>query len=390
MRRPPTFPIVLAGFTAFLDLYATQPLLPLLTRTFSASSFDVSLTITAPTIAVAIAAPLVGGLADRIGLRRVIVGSAFSLAVATMLAATSGSLRQLILWRFLQGLVTPGIFAVAMAYIHEEWPASRVGRATAAYMSGTVVGGFSGRAVTGALAAAFSWRVGFVVLALLNVAAAAALWAWLPGERRSRQRPAGHRHAVTALLRHPQLIATYSVGFCVLCAQVAMFTYVPFPLSSPPFNLSTAALGWIFAVYLVGAIVTPFAGRWIDVLGSRVGLAAAVSIGVTGALLTLVRSLPVIIAGLSIFATGVFIAQASTTSHVGANAERDRGLALGLYSTFYYLGGSAGGAVPALAWSRGGWSACVALIVGVQLLMLLIALTTWSGKRGVHAEPAPV
>ena len=30
-------PIILAGFAAFLDLYATQPLLPLLARTFHAS-----------------------------------------------------------------------------------------------------------------------------------------------------------------------------------------------------------------------------------------------------------------------------------------------------------------------------------------------------------------
>ena len=34
---PRLFPVVLAGFTAFLDLYATQPLLPLLMRVFDAT-----------------------------------------------------------------------------------------------------------------------------------------------------------------------------------------------------------------------------------------------------------------------------------------------------------------------------------------------------------------
>src|SRR5206468_2207938 len=63
-RRPPTVPVMLAGFAAFVDLYATQPLLPLLARTFHASRFDVSLTITAPTVAVALAAPGIGRLAD--------------------------------------------------------------------------------------------------------------------------------------------------------------------------------------------------------------------------------------------------------------------------------------------------------------------------------------
>ena len=83
MSRPRHFPIVLAGFTAFLDLYATQPLLPLLTRVFAASHVAVSLTITASTMAVALGAPLVGRLADIIGRKRVIVGSALALALAT-------------------------------------------------------------------------------------------------------------------------------------------------------------------------------------------------------------------------------------------------------------------------------------------------------------------
>ena len=132
---------MLAGFGAFLDLYSTQPLLPLLARTFHASSFAVSLTITAPTLAVAIAAPWTGRLSDSFGLRKVIVGSAAALAVATLLAATARDLRELIAWRFAQGLATPGLFASAIAYIHEEWPPSHVGRDTAAYVSGTVIGG---------------------------------------------------------------------------------------------------------------------------------------------------------------------------------------------------------------------------------------------------------
>ena len=44
MRIPPTLPVVLAGFAAFLDLYATQPFLPLLVCTFDASTFEVGLT----------------------------------------------------------------------------------------------------------------------------------------------------------------------------------------------------------------------------------------------------------------------------------------------------------------------------------------------------------
>jgi YNFM family putative membrane transporter len=389
MSRPPTVPIMLAGFAAFLDLYATQPLLPLLARTFDASHLAVSLTVTAPTIAVAVAAPAVGRLADRIGLRKVIVGSAFGLALATVLAATSVSLGQLVGWRFIQGLVTPGVFAIAMAYIHHEWPPARIGRGTAAYVSGTVLGGFTGRALAGITAAGGSWRTAFVALALLNLIVAAALWLWLPAEGHVAGTGRSPQGAPSAHLRNPQLVATYAVGFCVLCVQVAMFTYVPFHLEAPPFSLSTSALGWLFGVYLVGAVVTPLAGRWIDQYGQRAGLSAAVALGVIGALLTLTPSLPIIVSGLALFSTAVFVAQSSATSHVGAHAKRDRGLAIGLYSTFYYFGGSVGGVIPALAWNRAGWVGCVGLIVFVQLTTLGVALTTWSHARGGHVEVTP-
>src|SRR5918911_3966086 len=195
MRRLPTVPVVLAGSGAFVNLYATQPLLPLLQRTFDASRFEVGLTVTAPTIAVAVSAPFVGRLADTLGLKRVIVGSAFLVAVTTMLAVFSTSLRQLIAWRFVQGLVTPGVFAGTIAYIHEMWPASRAGRAVAAYMTGTIVGGFTGRALAGLIAADASWHQAFAALAAISFAIAGCLFAWLPPETSSRRcatRTSGH------------------------------------------------------------------------------------------------------------------------------------------------------------------------------------------------------
>ena len=402
MRRPPTLPVVLCGFAAFLDLYATQPLLPMLANTFNASTFDVGLTVTAPTVAVALAAPVIGRLADRLGLRRVIVGSAFALTLATAAAATSTSLRQLIVWRFIQGLATPGIFASAVAYIHEVWPSSRAGRGTAMYMTGTVLGGFTGRAVAGLMAAEVDWPSSFVVLAILNGFVAIALFVWLPSEHHARLTPratdlrlkqkvapgVSRAEAFRPLFRNRRLVATYGVGFCVLFTQVAMFTYVTFYLAGPPFRLSTMALGWLFTVYLVGAVATPISGRWIDVYGHRAGIASAMAIGGAGALLTLVPWLPAIVTGLALCATGVFIAQATSSSYIGAVTSTDRALAVGMYSTFYYAGGSTGAALPSLFWNAGGWPACVGLVVVVQSLGVAIALTQWSAGTARHSDLA--
>ena len=91
-------------------------------------------------------------------------------------------------------------------------------------------------------------------------------------------------------------------------------------------------------------------------------------------------------AGLAICCTGVFIAQASASSYISQAARGDRALAVGLYVTFYYAGGSAGGAIPGFLWPLGGWSACVALIAVVQFVTVGLALRLWTGR----ATTAPI
>ena len=386
----PVFPVVLAGFTAFLDLYATQPLLPLLMRVFGASHGAVSFTITAATIAVALASPIVGRVADRVGRKRVIVVSACALTLATIGCATAPGLWTFVFWRFVQGLFTPGVFTVVIAYIHEEYPLSYAGRASAAYVSGTVLGGFCGRVLVGVIAARYTWHWAFAALAVANLAAALALARWLPREQGRHSRlatsaRAGHGLVAWRLLRNPRLAATNAGGFCVLFTLVAMFTYVSFYLEAPPFSLSTAALGSLFVVYLFGAAVTPIAGRWVDQHGHRAGLALGMVGGGVGSLLTLTSTLPSILAGLALVGAGVFVAQSAASSYIGHVTKEDRGLAVGLYSTAYYLGGTLGGGLPSLFWDASGWTACVLLVLAVQVVTLGIGLHYWEPVEPVHA-----
>ena len=69
--------------------------------------------------------------------------------------------------------------------------------------------------------------------------------------------------------------------------------------------------------------------------------------------------------------------QSAAASYLGHVAGRAKASAAGLYTTFYYAGGTLGAAVPALAWAAGGWPACVALIVGVLLVGSALALAFW-------------
>lgn len=376
--------VMVAGACTFLNVYCTQPLLPLLQRVFSASEVQVSLTVGSVTLAVALMAPVTGLVAETVGRKRVIVPALFAMAVPTILAGTSTTLQVLIWWRFAQGLFVPGVIAVMMAYINEEFP-HQTGTVMSAYVAGTVFGGFLGRFLAGLIAAHWSWRLAFVVLGLLDFLGAVVVSQWLPLARHFV--PAKYSHTMRDSLRHLRnvsLLAVFGMGFTVLLLLVGVFTYVSFYLAQPPFHLSSSALGSIFFVYLLGCFITPLAGRFLDRQGFRKTLLLALAMSLTGLLVTLVRWLPAVIGGLAIFSSGIFVSQAAATVQTGSMAGRARSAAAGLYVTFYYLGGSVGATLPSWFYRRGGWPGCVGLLGGVTLLTFLLGL---AGSRRSGKEP---
>lgn len=387
--------VTLCGVCAFLQLYCTQPLLPLLAHLFHASKTGVGMTVSAATLGVALSAPVFGALTERLARKRVIVASLVGISIPTLLAATSASLGQLIFWRFLQGILVPGVVAVIVTYIGEEWPPDRVPLIMSFYVSGTALGGFAGRVGTGILTDWFNWRVAFVVLGGASLAGAAAVAAWLPRGRRrsyatdSSQPQPSFVDQVQSLFRSRRLVATFAVGFNVLFSLVGVFTWITFHLSAAPYFLSTTALSSLFFVYLVGLFVTPAAGLLITRVGLRAGIAGAIACSMAGVLLTLAPSLTLVIIGLALLSSGVFIAQTASQSHLRVAAEPGaRVTAAGLYLTCYYLGGTAAGVVPGAFWAFGKWPACVGFIVAMQGVALAIALIGWRAPDSASAIAA--
>jgi len=378
----------LIGYCAFINLYAPQSILPLLSHEFGASAAEVSTIITVSTLAVALTAPFTGAIADVLGRKRVIVAAMFVIVVPTLMVGMATSLSALIFWRAVQGLVLPPIFAVTVAYIGDEWPPREATTAAGIYSSGASLGGFSGRLVTGFLADLIGWRAGFNALAVIAFAGAIAVAFLLPHERRfvrSEGLLASGRQML-AHFRNGQLVATYAVGFGVLFNFICTFTYVSFHLAAAPYNLSSSALGAIFVVYLVGSVLTPWTGWAVTRFGRRHFMIWVIALWVAGIALTLAPSLPLIILGLAVSAGCGLICQAISTGYVTITAKAGRSSAVGLYVTSFYIGGSFGAALGGLAWTLAGWPACVALVVAMLLVMAGIVYFAWA--RRVPAGPA--
>ena len=384
--------VVAAGMCAFFNMYITQALLPELRRVFDAGVAAVSLTVTVTTLGVAFAAPFAGGLADRFGRKRVLLVALSLLTLATFGAASADHLGTLLVWRALQGVVIPGIFTSAVAYIAEEWAPAEAGTITSLYVAGTVLGSFCGRFISGLMTDAYGWRSAFLVMGLINLSFLPLIAVLLPRSRRFTPGTSllASLAGVSAHLRNAPLLATYGIGFTLLFAQVGTFTYVNFYLAAAPFGLSTHALSCIFFVFLIGMAVTPFSGRWALRWSQRsVGL-AALAMSALGLLLTLSHWLPQIVLGLILSSAGIFILQSLATASVPRLARGARSAAVGLYLTCYYFGASVGATLPAALWSFAGWYACVALVLMVQLVAALLVYATWDRNGTGSAAMLPL
>ena len=285
--------------------------------------------------------------------------------------------------RFLQGLMIPGITAVMTAYLAEEFQGTELSRMMTAYISGGVLGGFSGRFISGYVSEFFGWRSAFLVLAAMTLLGAVAIRRRLPPSRSFR----AQRSVVAGIgligghMRNRRFLSACLVGFCILFTLVGGLTYAMVFLSAPPFSLSPRDLGNVFLVYLVGAFVTPLSARAMGRFGLRSVLLGSVLCSATGLAMTFLPVLAGVVAGLAVFSTGVFCAQAAAIRQVAAAVSEGRSLASGIYSAWYYAGGAVGTWLCGWAYVSAGWYGASAVVVLVLLLAAGIAGAGWSAQR---------
>jgi predicted MFS family arabinose efflux permease len=297
----------------------------------------------------------------------------------TLGVAVAPAIPVMIAWRVLQGLILPGVFTSCLAYINEEYSGLEVGRLMRVYVSGTVLGGFLGRLVTGETARFFGWRSGFFALSGMTLLGglfiAKTLPPGTPKEKTARASIAGNLRALQSHALNVRLLPLCFIGFELLFCLVATFTYVTYYLASPPFLLSTQQLSWLFSVYLFGMFATPMSSLLLHRWNTRWTVIATLSMASVGVLITLTHHLPVVMLGLVLCSSGVFIGQAASLSHLRHVTDENKAAsASGFYLAFYYLGGTVGGVLPGYFWRHGGWTATVLSIVAMQVAAAIVTL----------------
>jgi len=366
------------GLTAFLtvvDLFATQAILPSLTRHYGVTPAAMGFAVNASTMGMAIAGLVVGFFSPHIDRRLGILVSLVILAVPTALLASAPNLTVFTMLRIAQGLCMASAFALTLAYLGEQCSAMDAGGAFAAYITGNVASNLVGRLISAAVADGLGLASNFYFFAALNLAGAVLVYFTI-----HRVQPmhamSSSRSPLAATLAHwlsPELRAAFAIGFCILFAFIGIFTFVNFVLVRPPLKLGMMDLGFVYLVFAPSVVTTLFAGKAVALFGTRPSIWSALAVAAVGLPLMLSTHLAAVLAGMVLVGVGTFFAQACATGFVGQAARDNRGVASGTYLACYFLGGLVGSAVLGQLFDGFGWAACVA---GVGVALAAAALLT--------------
>ena len=348
---------------------------------FGVSPAVASLSLSVTTGMLSVSMIVAAALSDSRGRKVVMVASLVFSTLLALLVAASPDFLSLLRLRALQGVILAGLPSIAMTYVGEEFGEGSLGLAMGLYVGGTAVGGMAGRISTGALTDAYSSQAALAAIGAVGLLGAAWFSVGLPASENFRPRPFAIGKLPQTLLRHakdPVLLRVFGVGFLLMGSFVALYNYVGYPLVGPPFDLSQTAVGFVFAVYVMGTASSALMGRLSDGFGSRGVMLLGVAIMLAGALLALGGNLPAVIAGIALCTFGFFGAHSAASAWVGQRAAGERAQASSLYLLFYYAGSSVVGTVGGLFWDAHGWYGVVfmvSVLLAVSLsLMAMLSL----------------
>ncbi|HZY32305.1 MAG TPA: MFS transporter [Rhodanobacter sp.] len=365
-----------AGFATFGLLYCVQPLMPEFSRHYGVSEAGAALSLSLTTGVLAFAMLFAGAVSDARGRKSVMTVSLLSSALLVLLTTLVPGWTNLLVLRTLLGLSLSGLPAVAMTWLSEEMHPQSIGLGMGLYISGNAIGGMGGRLVTGVLADFFDWRVGVAVVALIGLLSGVVFWRMLPPSRHFVRQPLQLRGLLgrfTGVFRDAGLPWMFVEGFLLLGAFVTVYNYIGYRLLAAPYNLSQAVVGLIFSVYLIGTFSSAWMGHLAGKLGRRLVLWTTFVLMLAGVGLTLLKPLPLVVAGIVAITFGFFGGHSIVSSWVGRRAGNAKAQASSLYLFAYYMGSSIAGAGGGLFYAAHGWNGVAAFVGAMVLAGLLIA-----------------
>lgn len=348
----------------FCSLYAAQPIQPVFQQEFGLSSLQAILFTTLMMMPLGIAPLLYGILLESFSARMIVRSAILILGLLELVFCFTDSYLLLLTIRGLQGMVIPAILTSLMSYISFTSKPDEVQASIARYIAATIIGGFLGRFLSGLFTDLFGWRFFFFVLGVLLI------WGYyLLGElekdanlQYSKPRP----KEVVELIGEPRFLWLYLAIFMVFFVFAATLNFLPFALKSIDPTFGETGIGFMYAGYVMGVVVSLNVNRIINFFGNETrAVVAGLIIYVVGTGGFMINHYQSMFITMFVFCTGMFTAHSILSGYVNTLALTKKGIANGVYISFYYMGGTIGSFAPGIVYGFFGWRMflCTLLLV---------------------------
>ena len=175
-----TLAVILAMLMQVLDQTIANVALPHMQTDLGATRETVTWVLTAYIVASAIAIPITGWLAERVGRKRLFIWSVIIFTIASVLCAMAQNLGTMVGFRIIQGVAGAFLVPLAQAVMFDINPPERHARAMAMFGAGVMIGPILGPVLGGWLTESFNWRWVFLINLPIGVIAALMMLRFLP------------------------------------------------------------------------------------------------------------------------------------------------------------------------------------------------------------------
>lgn len=199
--------VMLASMMQLIDATIANVAIPHMQTTLGAAPDTITWVLTSYIIASAVALPITGWLGDRIGIRRLILGSIGAFVVTSFACGMAQALADMVIYRTLQGVAGAFLIPVGQAVMLNITPRSKHAQMMGLWGAGVVLGPIIGPVLGGYLTEYWSWRFVFYINVPLGAIAFALLAASMPsGETRKRPFDVLGFALISAMLASLQLL----------------------------------------------------------------------------------------------------------------------------------------------------------------------------------------
>lgn len=350
-------------------LYAPQPLLPIFINEYGVSLTEVSVLITVSMITLGLAPLFYGYILEGFSAHRMLIGATLLMAICQILMSITDNWHLFLLLRGIQSLGTPALLTSAMTIMTSTSKHEHVRHAAAWYVAATIVGGLSGRVITGLITQALSWQISMGFWGVLLVILAIAAIQLRHGETSAFRKV--KLSVFKEVLSIPGVWHVYIAIFCQFFIFSAMLNVMPFRLTQLNPEIGVGIIGLVYLGYIAGLISSLNTARIHKLTGGEFRtFVIGLLIFMTGILMLLSTSIAVSFIAMFVFCGAMFMVHTGLSGFVNHLSEKHKGVVNGCYIASYYLGGGAGTWLATWIYSHYGWHVFTATLIAVCFIIL--------------------